>query len=635
MSSANRTAAIMDLLDQMRAQSGEFASPRIEMALRIAGEVYGDAQHWSGESVVDHVAGVLKELMAFEPDEDAVVACILHHVLMSKEWTLVDLEEQFGSKVRSLVSGVHLLSHVTIRGRRSSIDDLRLMLLTVSDDVRTVLMTLCDRCHLLKRLSCLEPADRTRVCQDVLQLFAPVAARLGIYSIKHQLESSAFPVLYANDAERIYGQIARMNSEHGNFIDDAAKRLENELNNRGLHVTIKAREKQPYSLFTKMRQKSLSHVEDVYDFYALRVIVDSVEECYQVLGVLHQMGRPIAHRFKDYISFPKPNGYQSLHTTMAQLPGFPEDVLAEVQVRTKDMQREADYGIAAHWSYKQYGSTTLAMENAQLHQMLASQEVLESDEGESSLVDHIFVLTPTGDILELPEGATPLDFAFLVHTELGLSFRGARVNGAMVPINYQLENGDIVEVLRHSVPRPSTQWLQLLKMSSARAKLKRYLYAQERPQLLMQGRKMVNDELRKRSLPLLDTDLSILRRCDNKTLSFQQREDLLVKIGQGSERASSLFDRLEVFKEEAPVAKTTEAPEVVTELHGSHVVLDVPMPFRFAKCCKPDQGSREAIVGGVNREGTVLIHRKSCKMLRNANKARQVKARWEKVVTKK
>ena len=621
------------LLAQIELQATSLDPVRIQKALQIAEEAYKDLPHWSGQTVMEHVAGVLETLLPFQPDEDAVISCILHHILVSEEWNLIKLEQEFGPKVRSLVSGVHLLSHVTLRGRRSSIEDLRLMLLTVSDDVRTVLIALCDHCHLLKRIDRLEPEDRRHLCLDILSLYAPVAARLGIYSLKQEMEARAFPVIYPNDAERVHEQVEALQERHGNFLETITEDATSFLLGRGMVAEVVSREKQPFSIFSKMRQKSLSHIENIYDLYAIRVMVPSIEECYQVLGHLHQYGRPVAHRFKDYISFPKPNGYQSLHTTLMGLPGAPEDVMIEVQIRTHEMHREAEYGIAAHWSYKTYGSTALALEHAQLHQMLASQEILEEESATPHLADHIFVLTPKGDVVELPEGATPLDFAFRVHTDVGLLFRGARVNGAMVSIDYELENGDIVEILKHSKPQPSPQWMQLLKMSSARSKLKQYFYAQDRPQLITQGKQLVNEFLKSFELPPLDPDLSLLRTCDDKTLTLQQREDVLMKIGQGAERASSLAERLPALKHIAQ--KTSKRQQSgsapVPALRSTTVTVEggVPMPTRFAKCCKPNKGEVSPIVGVVNRTGEVVIHRNTCGMLRNANPERQIGVSWE------
>jgi len=624
-------ATIVPLMQRIASVKTDFDEERVLKAYDWAREVYGQEMHRTGMTVLEHAAGVLEMLAPFEPDEDAIISCLLHHAVCKDGISLVELEERFGPRVRSLVSGVHLLSSISIEGRRNSIDDLRLMLLSVSDDVRTILITLCDRCLLLSDPEPLPPEEARSIASDVLQLYAPVAARLGIYSLKHDLEQRAFPVCYPADAERITEQLKQFREQHSSFLDRTTFSLQEYLGQRHMRADMEYREKEPYSIFRKMNTKGLTHISDVRDLFAVRVIVDATEDCYQTLGLLHNIGRPLSNRFKDFIAFPKPNGYQSLHTTLAQLPYAPKDVFMEVQVRTHKMHREAQYGIAAHWSYKEHGATRLAMEQTQLKKMLSMQEPVGEASEYSSLADHIFVLTPNGDIVELPEGATPLDFAFQVHTDLGLSFRSARVNGSIVPLDYELENGDVIEVLKFKTPKPSPQWMQLLKMSSSRSKLKRHLYALRRVEFIAHGRELVNAELTKHKLPPLDSDLSLLRMYDGGALSFARREDILMKIGQGADRASSLLVHLDALREHdftppPQIRKTPPRRQRKDALINLEAGLS--MPTRFAKCCKPNEGEKMLIVGVINRSGEVMIHKKSCKMLRNVNPERRVKAEW-------
>ncbi len=603
---------------------------RMVRAIELSREAYGDRMHHSGVRVLDHALGTLEILAPFKPDEDAIIAVLLHHALDEGGTTLTELEELFGPKVRTLVSNVHLLSHVTLQARRSHIEDLRLMLLSVSEDVRTVLIILCDRCSILRAIDLIPPEQRKVICHDVLQLFAPVAARLGIYSLKYELENRAFPVIYPADAERISEQMAQYYEEKGEFLPETARKLVAFLREHDIVSGIEARKKEMFSIFMKMREKSITHIRDLFDLYALRVIVASDAECYQVLGLLHQIGRPVQHRFKDYIAFPKPNGYQSLHTTLGDLPAVPPDTFVEVQIRTHTMHREAQYGVAAHWVYKE-GVTADAVRHVQLKRMLLSQESLGGGGKVPALyTDHIFVLTPRGDIVELPEGATPLDFAFTVHTDLGISFSSSRVNGSIVPLDYRLENGDVVEVQKQSPPRPSTRWMQLLKMASSRAKLKRYLAVQDRPQLIARGRELLNEELRKRHIPPLDTDLSILRVCDGETLTVQGREDLLMKIGQGVDKPGTVLRRLAALKgtvlpEEVHRKKTTRL-----QRKDSEILLEggVPMPIRYAKCCAPQETPRGAVGGVITRSGTVMVHREKCKMYKQSNPERRIGVKW-------
>ncbi len=624
------TIELAPVLKRLRA-GASYDDKRLSCAFAIATSAYGDAEHWTGESLINHTLGIVEELAPFEPDEDAVIACLLHHVLEKKAMTLVELETEFGSKVRSLVSGVHLLSHVTLEGRRRSIEDLRIMLISVSDDIRILFICLCDRVHCLKFVDRAEPDRAKRLCQDVLQLFAPVASRLGIYTLKHKLEDSAFPVVYPNDSERVMNQLRHVHSDYPHFFEKAADMLITFLSEQGIQATVDAREKQPFSIFQKMHKKSITSIKDIHDLFAFRVIVPTEEDCYQVLGLLHRLGRPFPNRFKDYIAFPKPNGYQSLHTTLAGLADFPDSFCIEVQIRTASMHREAQYGVAAHWSYKEHGATEHAMEHVQLHSMLLHQEQVDDETQCPTFADHIFVLTPKGDIVELPESATPLDFAFQVHTDLGLSFRNARVNGSIVPLDYTLENGDVVEIQKHARPQPSSQWMQMLKMGSSRSKLRRYLYAQDRPHLITMGKELVNAELRKRDLPLLTTDLSFLRIVDAEHLTHQQRGDVLMKIGQGAEKAASLMGRVPHIHDHQQKETTEEPPAGRLRSGHEHIGIEgnLAMPLRYAKCCAAEEWPREAIVGNINRLGEVMIHRRGCHMFQNTNPARRVQVWWK------
>ncbi len=601
----------------------------IRRAFDFAVDQYGDSMHWTGETILQHCLGVLQTLTRFDPDDDTVIASLLHHVLDSKRLTLDDLERMYGQSVRQMISGEYLLSHVTMQNRRMSLEHMRLMFMKVSGDVRLVLLILSQQHHIISRLEMMSAEDRKRHCRDTLHIFAPVAARLGIYWLKHQLEGRAFPMMYPVDAVRIEEQLAQVHEKYGDFLPRAAAALVDALKQAGIEAEVHAREKQPYSIFHKMKLKSCTHVEDLNDLFALRVIVQSESDCYQALGVLHQLGHPVVGRFKDYIAFPKPNGYKSVHTTLARLPRAPEGLLMEAQIRTRSMQHEAEYGIAAHWSYKEGGVAEQAFRRAQIHLALTNPE--QSAQAPRG-VDHIFVLTPRGDIIELPEGSTPLDFAFHVHTVLGLSFKGAKVNGAIVSMDYALENGDIVEILKYPDPRPSSKWLSLLRTASARSRLKRFLVNRERPTYLTIGRDMMNEELKKHHLPPLDTDLTALKLFDGKAETPVEREEILIKIGQGAQNAASTLVHLDALKERLHTEqqdtmivrpKTASGSRAFAKVEGN-----IPMPVIYAKCCKPNTKDCPAISGVIGRSGEVRTHCDTCKMLKSVNPERRIAVRW-------
>ncbi len=608
----------------------------VEQAYHFAEELYGDDRMEIGDiPLMEHVYGVLNIFLEFCPEEEAIVACLLQHALQNKRCSPQEIEKRFGKAVRTMVSRLHLLSHVNSQQWQRSIEDMKTMLVSVSDDTRILLLHLCVQCYLLDNIQRMPPTYRTRIAREALQIFAPVAARLGIYMLKYRLEDRAFPISHPADEEGIQAQLQRLHGEHGPFLPAMTEHLRTYLAAEHMEATVIARQKHSYSIFRKMRRKSLMDISKISDLFALRVVVHTTDDCYQVLGLLHRLGKPISHRFKDYISFPKPNGYQSLHTCLIGLPFVPRDLVVEVQIRTETMHREAEYGIAAHWMYKEGKGVRKAQEKTSLSNILLAQHDIGNDDGADTsvrLVDHIYVLTPKGDIRELPKGATPLDFAFLIHTDIGLKYKGARVNGVIAPISHKLENGDIVEVFTHQYPRPSLHWLDRLATSSARAKLKNYFFAHNRPEFLTRGRQQVNAAFATLRIDPLDNDLSQLKVFDEQPLSVHEREDLLVKVGMGSVKAASLIHHLQIVipptRAKARLSRRVTAADrgPLIEIEGS----PLSMTFRFAKCCAADAKSPrpDTIVGFVTRTGEMSVHQVGCGMLKGANKERMVKVRW-------
>ncbi|MDD5056083.1 MAG: TGS domain-containing protein [Candidatus Peribacteraceae bacterium] len=619
---------------------------RLLEAMEYARKSYGD-EHFpvlSNVTCFDHAMQSTEFLAEFCRDEDAIVASILQHTLRMPDASLTEIQRRFGRPVREMVSRIHLLSHLYTADWRKSAADMKTMLVSVSDDARVLLIALAIACTFMQHLEEIQAGYRLRLSRQSLEIFAPVAARLGIYALKYRLERYAFPVCYPTDAERIVDRLKGLHDEHGAFLIRTASAIQDFLRKEGIETEVMAREKQPYSIFRKMHVKSLSAIEKISDLFAIRVIVPSLQDCYQALGLLHRLGTPLSHRFKDYISFPKPNGYQSLHTSLLSLPHAPKDVMIEVQLRTRDMHNEAEYGIAAHWLYKEMrdGASLPSPQRFRLSGLFLKegrkgdhQAKGEHGSEEISIADHMYVLTPHGDFIELPDGSTPLDFAFMIHTDIGLRFKGARVNGRIVPIGHPLENGDVVEILTHKEPRPAFQWMEQLVTSSARSKLKAYFFAHNRTQFLQKGRDMVNAELKARGLHGLDNDLTMLATFDGDALGVREREDLLVKVGMGSVRTSSILRHtssgsipVKIQKKKSAVAApgVRRRPEQLVAVVGQKL----DMPYRFAKCCSPAVASPrpEKIVGVVTRAGVLSVHRKDCHMVRGANPERTVKMEW-------
>lgn len=623
-------------IDIIRDMVPQVDQQRLQKALTYASRLYGDRTMdlLPEITLFDHAVRTAQFLAEFCPDEDAIIAAMLQHALKVPEASISEIGKEFGRPVRDIVSRIHLLSHLYTTDWRKSVDEMKIMLVSVADDVRVLLTALSVACVLLEQLEHVKSEYRMRLCRQSLQLFAPVAARLGIYALKYRLEKSAFPECYPTDAQHIALQLKRLHAEHGQFLERSAGRLKQFLHEHGIEATVVARQKQSYSIFQKMHSKSVTALEKITDLFAIRVIVKSVPDCYQALGLIHQIGTPISHRFKDYISFPKPNGYQSLHTSVIGLPDAPKNIMVEVQIRTEEMHREAEYGIAAHWMYKEGGNTMVmnSVKQMELTDVLLKQQSVgdRRKTGESmTLVDHIYVLTPRGDIIELPDGGTPLDFAFNLHTDLGLRYKSARVNGAIVPISYKLENGDVVEILTNKHPRPTLQWLEELVTPSGRSKLKAYFFSHNRAEFLTTGRDMVNAELKTRGQPPLDNELSVIGKQDGKTLTLKEREDELVKVGMGSIRTSSILRHVPArpMQKKSRSAKAPVAKKDRVGIEGQALT----MPYRFAKCCGADiaDPKPEKIVGIVTRNGVVNVHRHDCHMVKASNPERKMKMFWK------
>lgn len=576
--------SVTSFIERLKKALPSLREERCMKALSSARDIYGERQLEIMEevSLLEHAVGSAELLAEFCPDEDAIIACILQHALKVPDHPLDSLADEFGRTVRDMVSRVHLLSHLRTSDWRKSIDDMKIMLVSISDDIRILLIALAIACHFMGNLKRVRPEYRTRLCRQSLQLFAPIAARLGIYALKYRLEKEAFAECYPIDATHIEEQLGQLHEEHGMFLHQAVDGLRKFLLSEGIAADVLGREKQPYSIFQKMRTKSVTGIGKINDLFAIRVVVPTIPDCYQVLGLLHRVSTPISHRFKDYISFPKPNGYQSLHTCVIGLSDAPKDVMIEVQIRTPAMHREAEYGVAAHWFYKEKGTSDgllnaasqLRVSDVLLKQhSVGSRSQVDPTGAGIRLVDHIYVLTPRGDILELPKGGTPLDFAFILHTDLGLKFKAARVNGGIVPISHTLENGDVVEIITYKHPRPSLQWLEELATPSARSKLKAYFFSQNR-----------------------------MPRVPSSTVKGSVKPAV---SKQGSRRIHP------------PATLMVEG----TPLH---------LPYRFAKCCVPDEEKSRSLklIGIITRNGIISVHRDECHMVKAANPERRLVMKW-------
>lgn len=460
-----------------------------ERAFRFAESAHSGQERKSGDPYVNHALAVADYLgNHLKLDINTVVAGLLHDVPEETKKTLKDIQKEFGPEVEFLVRGITKLGQIKLRNQKdeSYIETLRTMFLAMAQDIRVVLIKLADRLHNMKTLDHLPEDKQQRIARETLEIYAPIAYRLGMGELKGELEDLAFPYVYTDEYEWLKQEVRERYEEMQAYVERACTVIKKAFSENGTRFTdIHGRAKHLYSLYQKLlRPKYDRDVSKIYDLVALRVITHSLEDCYTALGVLHSQYRPLPGRIKDYIAFPKPNGYRSIHTTVFG----PERRILEIQIRTEEMHREAEYGIVAHWLYTEKGKpkkgvTVPAQQLDWVRQLREWQTELSNSDNkeflESLKIDffqnRIFVFTPKGDVMNLPEGATPLDFAFMVHTDLGLKAIGAKVGGKMVKLTDELKNGDVVEILRAKEPKVSRDWLKYVKTASARGKIRSYL----------------------------------------------------------------------------------------------------------------------------------------------------------------
>lgn len=591
-------------------------SQMLEKAYRFAEAVHRYQKRFSGEPYIVHplaVAGILADL---ELDLETIVGGLLHDVVEDGGVELAEIEREFGGEVALLVDGTTKLSRFQYKSKEEhQAENLRKMFLAMARDIRVILIKLADRLHNLRTLRYHNAAKRKEIAQETLDIFAPLAHRLGIYRLKSELEDLAFR---HSDPEKYYmvaEKLAKTRDSRERYIAGVVATLKEKLAEAGIKADVQGRAKHLYSIYVKMvtQQKDLA---EIYDVMGVRIIVDTVRDCYAALGAIHALWKPVPGRFKDYIAVPKSNMYQSLHTTVVG----PGGELLEIQVRTWEMHRTAEYGIAAHWRYKEGGKGDKEFDEklAWLRQLLDWQhELRDAREFMESLkidlfADVVFVFTPRGDVIELPAGSVPLDFAYRIHTDIGHRCTGARVNGRLVPLDYRLNNGDVVEIITGKQPSPSRDWLSLVKTSQAKSKIRQWFKKAQREENFSRGKDLLEKEARKQGL-----DLEVLR--SEKMLEAARRfslatiEDAYVAVGQGVVTAPAIVARL---KEEPKPAEPP--PEIRPEgktwpktTPGIRVCGVGNLLVRLAHCCNPVPG--DPIIGYITRGRGISVHRRDCR----------------------
>jgi GTP pyrophosphokinase len=619
-------------------KAGEYLPPEkltvVEEAYRFAAEKHQGQVRLSGEPFLEHPLHTAYILAELQLDASSLAAALLHDIPEDTGLPIADIEARFGPEIAKLVDGTTKLGKVSLvtsgtGASASQAENLRKMLVAMAEDLRVVFIKLADRLHNMRTLSAL-PKDRQLVnAQETLDIYAPLAHRLGIWELKWQLEDLSFQYLQPQQYLRIARLVDTRRAQREKFIDRAIELLRKEFEKVGLVAEISGRPKHIYSIHQKMERYTAMgrHFDEIYDLLALRVLVGTVPECYSAVGVIHSLWHPLPDAFDDYIASPKPNGYQALHTAVMALGTTP----LEIQIRTREMHHVAEYGMAAHWRYKEGEKKDMQFEDrvAWLRQLIewhrelsGAEEFLESVKTDI-FIDQVFVYTPRGEIKDLPRGSTPLDFAYRVHTDLGHRCVGAKVNGKLVPFDYELKNGDVIEIISAKSSRgPSLDWLNpnlgYVNTSHAKAKIRQWFNKQERTENIERGRQILDKELRR-------LGIKAERQILAELFTYSSLDDFLAAVGNGSVTSHQIVLKLAAQEEKSilvtEVAPSKTAPSTVRVMGVGDLVTNI------AQCCHPVPGDK--IIGYITRSRGVTIHREDChNIVHEDEKERLIPVEW-------
>ncbi len=635
------------LIDLLRVTGKNYDLEKIQRAYEYAAMLHVGQFRASGEPYISHPLAVAEIVASLELDTDSICAALLHDTVedCSDKTDLKEIQKLFGPEVALLVDGLTKLVYFEIEDKEEQhIENLRRMLLAMSKDVRVIFIKLCDRLHNMRTLDAKKENKRRLTALETMHVYAPLAHRLGMQKIKQELENLSLqhldPIGYnevRNDIEGKYGKSL-------NLIEHIRAVISDKLNENGINFYLEGRIKTVYSVYKKMYNQNKSF-DEIYDFYALRVIVDTELECYATLGIIHEMFNSLPGRFKDYISTPKPNMYRSLHTTVIGREGIP----FEVQIRTKEMHHIAEYGIAAHWKYKSGASSKQELDK----KLEWISRLIETEDGTRDpdefmdaiktdiLHDEVFAFTPKGDIIPLPQGATVIDFAYAIHSAVGNKMIGAKINGMIVPIDRTVQNGEIVEVLTSSSTKgPSRDWLNIVKTSEARSKIRQWFKKESRPENIVLGRSILDGEFKKYNVKLSDQQKNDMVAVVAQKIGFTSADDLYNAVGYGGVALNKLSNKLKeeiskltvmnvepaVVTEETMVQKS-QKPKHLKSNGGIAVDGEAGCQVKFAKCCNPLPG--DEVIGFVTKGYGISIHKKDCPNVIEGMKNEENKDRWK------
>ncbi len=634
-------ATIDELLEKTESYLPGDRPQLVEEAYRFAEECHRGQLRKTGDPYITHPLDTAATVAELQLDASAVAAALIHDVQEDCGVSNAEVAKRFGREVAHLVDGATKLEKIAwkapegaVGDRAAQAENLRKMFLAMARDVRVVIIKLADRLHNMRTLYALSPEKQRLVAQETMEIYAPLASRLGIWQISRELEDLSFRYLDEERYRQIANLLASSRAAREKYISQVETILRKELEKNGIHAEVQGRAKHLYSISQKMAKYATQGktFHEIYDLLALRVLVETEADCYRTLGVVHNLWRPIPGQFDDYIANPKEGVYRSLHTTVLCLNAR----ALEVQIRTHDMHRLAEYGVAAHWRYKEGGKRDHRFEErvSWLRQLLEWQRDMAAADDFVELVktdlfqDQVFVYTPKGEVKDLPVSSTPIDFAYRIHTDIGHRCIGARVNGRLVPLNYQLQNGDIVEILTSKAPRgPSRDWLNpdlgYAMTSHAREKIRGWFKLQERAANVERGRDLLHKELRRLGLTLTETQELLLR-----SLKIDEMDELLAALGYGGISLQQIASKLAPLVQRAGEAEAlVEAPLKPVYTANVEVLGTGDLLTQLARCCNPVPG--DLIVGYVTRSRGVTVHRSDCgNVLREDEKERLVEVEW-------
>ncbi len=624
------------LIERVQKQNPAANTTKIRAAYECAAKAHEGQKRKNGDPYIIHPVSVAEIIVEMGLDTDSICAGLLHDCIEDTEFGYKEIENKFGTPVADLVNGVTRLGQIRYSKEQEQMEDLRKMLIAMAKDIRVILIKLADRLHNMRTIQFMPPEKQRSKSLETMEIYAPIAHRLGMQKIKWELEDLSLQRLDPVGYQEIVDGLERQRPEHEEMLERIKKTIGKKLDESGIHNSISARVKHIYSIYRKMYAQNKS-IDEIYDICAVRVIVDSVADCYNVLGYVHDLYKPIPGRFKDYISTPKPNGYRSLHTTVIGRSGVP----FEVQIRTEEMHKMAEYGVAAHWKYKQgIGRSDSEETYAWIRQLLESQQDTEAEDFIKAIKvdlfsDEVFVFTPKGDVVNLPAGATPIDFAYGIHSAVGNRMTGCKINGRIAPIDYVLQNGDIVEILTSKETHgPKRDWLKMIKTSEARNKIKQWFKKECREENIVQGREDLDRELRSSLLYTHFMEKPEIQQNVLKKFGYPTLEELYASIGYGGITVTKVINKV---KDE--VIKARKAEEVRHPLTESkHIKSDSGVivedigncKVKFARCCTPIPG--DDIIGYITRGYGVSVHRKDCVNVKNSSpedRDRWVKVAWD------